>query len=146
MVSKYQRALKLAYRSRRRPTREVYELLLAADKDGDARATYALATWHLCGNRFCKKDYRQAARMLKRAADADIAAAAFDFAVSLEKGNGIRKSLKEAFRRYVQAALLGDAQSHHEVGRMYYHGIGTVKDRTLAELWLAKAEKLGIVN
>jgi TPR repeat protein len=146
MVSKYQRALKLAYRSKRQPTREVYELLLAADKDGDAHATYALATWYLFGNRFCKKDLRRATQMLERAAEADIAAAAYDLAVSLEKGKGIKKSLKKAFRRYVQAALLGDAQSHHEVGRMYYHGIGTAKDRCLAEFWLTKAEKLGVGN
>ena len=146
MASKYQRALKLAYGSKRRPTREVYELLLAADKDGDARATYALATWYLHGNRFCKKDYRRAIQMLKRAAQADIASAAFDLAVSLEKGKGARKSLKEAFRHFVQAALLGDAQSHYEVGRMYFYGIGTAKDRNLAEFWLAKAEKLGVLN
>jgi TPR repeat protein len=145
MPTKYDVALKLARRTKN-PPRKVYDLLLAADKEGDARATYALATWFLFGNRYCKKDYHQAVRLLKQAAKANIREAAYDLAICFEKGRGARKSFKGAFRCYVQAALLGDVQSHFEVGRMCFHGIGTAKDRDLAEVWLARAEALGVVD
>lgn len=143
MVSKYEAALKLA-RLKKRATRRVYDLLLEADRSGDARATYALATWFLFGNRFCKKDYRQAVAMLQRVAVANISAAAYDLAISYEKGIGVRKSLKRAFENYVRAALLGDAQSYFEVGRMYFHGLGTARNRILAEIWYSKAAELGV--
>ena len=142
---KYEEALKIA-RQGKVVTRKVHDLICAAHEEGDARATYAFATWLLFGTRHCKKDLRTAAVLLKQAAEADIADAAYDLAVSYEGGNGVRKSLKAAFRYYVQAALLGDAQSHYEIGRMYFWGIGTARDRDMAELWLAKAEMLGVTE
>jgi uncharacterized protein len=142
-TAKYDRALKLAQKQPK-PSREVYDLLLAADKGGDGRATYALATWHLFGSPFTKTNYRVANSMLKRAADNGVADAAYDLAVSYEKGLGIGKSLPRAFEYYVRAALLGDAQSHYEIGRMYFHGTGVPRNRRLAEAWLAKAETLGV--
>jgi TPR repeat protein len=129
---------------RRRRTRKVYDLLCAAHEKGDPRATYALATWYLFGTRFTKKDWKRANRMLKAAADKGVASAAFDFAVSCEKGAGIRKSAKRAFEYYMNAAMLGDAQSFLEVGRMYYYGLGVSENRDLADVWLAKAERKGV--
>ncbi len=82
--------------------------------------------------------------MLKKAADKGVAEAAYDLAISYEKGLGIGKSLPRAFEFYMRAALLGDAQSHYEVGRMYFYGIGVGRSRRLADAWLAKAEALGV--
>lgn len=142
-TTKYDRALKIA-QAKEPPPRIVYDLLLAADKEGDGRATYALATWHLFGSPYTKIDYRVANKMLKQAADKGVAAAAYDLAISYEKGLGIGKSLPRAFEFYVRAALLGDAQSHHEVGRMYFFGLGAPRNRRLSEVWFAKAETLGV--
>jgi len=141
--AKYERALKLA-QNQLKPSKEVYDLLRAADNDGDGRATYALATWHLFGSPFTKIDYRAANKMLKRAASKGVADAAHDLAISYEKGLGIGKSLSRAFEYYMRAALFGDAQSHYEVGRMYFYGLGVQRNRRLADAWLAKAEALGI--
>jgi TPR repeat protein len=142
MTSKYERALRTA-ETQSSPTKAVYDLLLSADKEGDFRATYALATWYLFGTKFTKKDINRANKMLEAAALHGVSAAAYDFAVSLEKGIGVRKSERHAFEFYTRAALLGDQQSSFEVGRMLYHGIGTPRNRRLAKIWLDRAEKSG---
>jgi TPR repeat protein len=139
----FDRALKIA-QAQKTPSRKAYDLLRKADAAGDVRATYALATWYLFGSPFTKVNLRHANAMLRRAAAGGSADAAYDLAVSYEKGAGIRKSEVRAFELYVQAALLGDAQSHYEVGRMYFWGIGTPRNRTLAEAWFKKAKSLGI--
>jgi TPR repeat protein len=145
LTKKYETALKLA-QQQSPPSRKVYVLLLGADKEGDGRATYALATWHLFGSPFTKVDYRVANKMLKQAAAKGVAEAAYDLAISYEKGVGIGKSLPRAFEYYIRAALLGDAQSHYEVGRMYYWGRGVARSRRLAECWMEKAESLGVTD
>ena len=127
-TEKYDRALKLAQKQPT-PSKVVYDLLVAADKDGEGRATYALATWYLFGSPFTKIDYRVANKMIKRATENGVADAAHDLAISYEKGLGIGKSLSRAFEYYMRAALLGDAQSHYEIGRMYFHGIGVQRNR-----------------
>ena len=142
-TKEYDRALKLA-QSQKTPTKRVYELLLKADGLGDGRATYAIATWYLFGSPFTKINYRTANRMLKRAAERGSADAAHNLAISYEKGLGIGKSLPKAFEYYMRAAILGDAQSHYEVGRMYFYGIGVSRNRRLAEAWGDKAEALGV--
>jgi len=140
----YDQALKLA-QARETPPRRAYDLLLKADAEGDLRATYALATWYLHGSPFTKVDRTKAVRLL-RAAAAEVSDAAYDLAVSYEKGAGARKSLPRAFQHYMQAALLGDSQAHHEVGRMYFHGLGVARNCRLAEMWLSKAESMGVTD
>lgn len=139
----YARALKLAQKQSV-PSKTVYDLLLKADKLGDARATYAIATWYLHGSPFTKISYAKAVRLLRHAAQGGVADAAFDLAISYEKGAGITKSVSRAFEYYVRAALLGDAKAHFEVSRMYFHGIGVKRNRALAEIWRDKAARLGV--
>jgi TPR repeat protein len=144
-MTKYERALKLM-RSSGRKTRRVYELLIAADASGDARATYALATWFLHGTKFTKKNIAHGTRLLQLAASKNIPNALYDLAVSYEQGVEVRKSKRQAFNLYLRAALLGERQSIYEVGRMYYYGIGVRKNRRLAEIWLDCAELRGITQ
>jgi TPR repeat protein len=141
--SKYDRALRLAQASSK-PPKKVYDLLVAADADGDARATYALATWYLNGSPFTPVNWRRGVQMLKKAVKLGVAGAAFDLAIAYEKGAGTKKNTKLAFETYVLAALLGNAQSFFEVGRMYHWGIGVPKNFRLAKIWYEKAEALGI--
>lgn len=145
MKSEYEVALKLVQSTGRR-TRKVYDLLVLADKAGDARATYALATWYLHGTRFTKRNRIRAVELLRRAAAENIPGALFDLAVSFEKGIVVKKSVRKAFEHYLRAALLGDRQSLYEVGRMYFHGIGITKNRKLAEIWGDCAEHFGITK
>ncbi|QNP59929.1 tetratricopeptide repeat protein [Paenacidovorax monticola] len=119
-------------------------LLEKAHQNGDPRASYALATWYLYGHGGCSIDLPQAIEMLKIAAEADIASAHFDLAVSYETGNGIRKSVRAAYRHFLAAALNGDNDSYAEVGRCLYHGIGVARDRKSAEIWFRRADALGV--
>ena len=139
---RYDEALKKA-RRKDAPLAEVAELLEAAHEAGDARATYALATWYLHG-RFFRKDRRRAVALLRKAAHHRVPGALYDLAVCYERGEGVTKSSKFAAELYLQAALHGEKQSVYEVGRCYYYGIGVAKDRKIAEVWFERAEKLGI--
>lgn len=141
-TSEYKRATKIAQKDGR-PSPQVYELLERAAKKNDPDAEYALATWYLHGNELVSANKRTAISMLRKATQAGVSAAAFDLAVCYERGEGVKKSEERAFSLFVQAALAGDIQAYYEVGRMYYYGIGTVRNRALAKTWLQKASKLG---
>ena len=119
-------------------------LMRQALAKGDARAAYALATWHLFGANGVEKDYRRAAELLTQAAEQNIPEALYDLAVSYGKGAGVRKSERRAYHLYVRAALWGDKQAIYEVGRCLFYGVGTKRDRRLADIWLARAEALGV--
>ncbi|MFC4307534.1 tetratricopeptide repeat protein [Steroidobacter flavus] len=120
-------------------------LLNRAYMHGDHRAGYALATWHLHGKGdVVPRNLAKAVPLLREAANADHAEAAYDLAVCYEKGVGVKKSERKAARFYLKAALLGDKQSLYEVGRCYWHGLGVKRDRSIAGAWLDQAAKFKI--
>ncbi len=113
-----------------------------AHEQGDIEATYALATWYLHG-KYLNQDTILARQLLEKAAKANYSPALFDLAIMIEKSNSNKiRNKKEAFRLYVKSALLGDVDSYHEVARCYYYGIGTKKNRELADVWLKVFENL----
>jgi TPR repeat protein len=138
----YETALREA--QKRRPNLDLaFKLLTRADKRGDARATYALATWYLHG-KCVARDVRKATTLLRRAADKDVPDALFDLAVSLEKGVGVPRNPRKAAELYLRSALAGEIRAYFEVGRCYFHGIGFRTDRRVARIWLnvaARAQK-----
>lgn len=121
------------------------ELLRTAYAAGDQRAAYALGTWHLHGKPpFVEIDERKALELIGEAAEALVPDALFDMAITLEKGAlGLKADPEAAFLLYLKAALRGEEQSVFEVGRCYFYGIGTAKDRGVADVWLARAAELG---
>lgn len=120
-------------------------LLNRAYKQGDSRAAYALATWHLHGKGdVVSRDLSKAVALLRDAADAGHAEATYDLAVCYEKGTGVGKSEKKAALLYLKAALLGDKQSLYEVGRCYWHGLGVKRDRSVAGVWIDRAAEFKI--
>jgi len=118
-----------------------FALLSKAVDAGDARALYAMATWYLHGTHV-EKDIKKGTAMLKSAANANVADALFDLAVSYETGVGVVRSEKKAAQHYLRAAFAGDVSAFRSVGRCLYYGIGFVKDRVQATIWLEKARKL----
>jgi TPR repeat protein len=137
--SLYVTALREA-RKRRLDFDRAFKLLMRADKSGDARATYALATWYLHGKHVAQ-NVRKATTLLRRAAAKDVPDALFDLAVSHEKGIGVSKDQRKAAELYLRCALAGGAGAHFEVGRCYFHGIGFQKDRSVARIWLRVARR-----
>jgi TPR repeat protein len=115
-----------------------YKLLVQASEAGDFRADYAIGTWYLHGF-FLRKSLKKAIRLIKRAADQDIADAAFDMGVSYEKGVGVRQDPSIAVAYYLRAFRCGHGAAVKELERMFYWGIGVEKNRRLAKE-LAKLE------
>jgi len=140
----YETALKEMSRSR--PNIEsVIDLLNKSIELGNPDAAYALATWYIHGG-YVEKDLSKGIMLLKRAADKNIAEACYDLAICYEKPAGVTQNLEKVFELYMRAALHGDKQSFHEVGRCYFYGIGIAENRKLADIWLEKAEELGVVK
>jgi len=121
------------------------KLLEKARDLGDARASYAIATWYLHGNPpFVLKDIGRAFDLLKEAAAAHVPDALYDLAVGYEKGDFGSADTRLAFDSYLKAALRGEVQSVYEVGRCYFYGIGVEMDPRIADIWLERAAELGI--
>lgn len=139
---RYDEALRKA-QAENTPLDKIASLLTAAHEAGDARATYALATWYVHG-RFFKKDTRKGIALLREAARSNIAVALYELAGYYEVGHGLRKNPIRAASLFLQAALHGDKQSIYEIGRCYYHGTGVQRDRRIAWVWLDRAKTLGI--
>ncbi len=110
---------------------QAYAHLLDAMKDGDYRAHYAIGTWYLHG-RHVAKNLVKAARLLKNAADNDIAEAAFDLAVCYENGQGVKKNKTKAVAMYLRAMRLGDNAAANELYRVFYWGLGVSRCRSIA--------------
>lgn len=139
---RYDAALK-AVRRRGADLVEIGRMLTEAHSAGDARASYALATWYLHGQVY-KKDVRRSVALLRAAARHDVPEALYDLAICYEQGEGVRKNPGKAVELYVRAALHGERQSLYEVGRCYYHGIGVTADRRIARVWFDRAKAVGV--
>jgi TPR repeat protein len=118
-------------------------LLQEAAATGYPPALYALGNWYLHGKGF-RKDRKQAVRFLKQAAANKYPYAEYDLAVCYELGQGgLPKDPKAAFLWYRRAAEDGDVDAMTEVGRCYYHGLGTKKDFAKSFAWYGRAADLG---
>ena len=100
---------------------------------GDPLAAYAIGSWLLNGAHGYPHDETRAAPYLQYAAEHGVREAIYD----LGELTGIRRlgsrPRKDAFNRYLTAAILGDRDAAREVIRCVYHGIGTFADPEGAE-------------
>lgn len=113
--------------------KRAHKLLSAAAEDGDPYAIYAMGTWYLHGF-FIKKDTARVIRLLRQAADANVAYAAYDLAVCYERGEGrIRKNIDKAARYYLRAFLFGDVQAAVELERVLYWETKSLATRALSK-------------
>jgi hypothetical protein len=112
-------------------TDRLASLLLKSHKEGDGRATYALATWYIHGE-FFDVNAKKAFRLLREASKKGIRDAIFDLAHAYEIGFGVAKSESKAFGLYLEAARKGDTDAVEEVVRCIFYGIGVSKNRSLA--------------
>lgn len=105
----------------------------ALERKGDPLAAYAVATWRLHGSHGHVRDETAAAPLLQYAADRGVPEAIYDLGQLIEGRRLGPKPRREAFTRYLTAAILGDRDAAHEVVRCTYHGIGTFADPQAAE-------------
>lgn len=111
---------------------QAYDFLLSASNDGDAYSNYALGTWYLDGF-FLKKDKAKGVKLIRQAAEANVAYAAYDLATCYELGEGgVRRNINQATRYYLRAFLWGDLQAAAALERILYWEKDPLGRRTLS--------------
>jgi uncharacterized protein len=88
---------------------------------------------------FLRKDYAQAYRQWKSAAEAGNPEAQFDLAVLYAQGLGVARDLGTAMRWYGSAAEQGNAQAQFALGQIYSRGWGAPRDTVDAMRWMEMA-------
>jgi TPR repeat protein len=88
---------------------------------------------------FRNKDYAEAYRQWKTAAEAGDSEAQFDLAVLYAQGLGVSRDLGIAMRWYRSAAEKGNAQAQFALGQIYSRGWGAPRDTTDAIRWMQMA-------
>ncbi len=90
-----------------------------------------------------KKDYAEAAKWFRPAAEQGNSSAQAYFGYMYSKGLGVTKDNVEAVKWYRKAAEQGNASAQHNLGVMYENGYGVAKDYTEAVKWYRKAAERG---
>jgi len=88
---------------------------------------------------FKNKDYAEAYRQWKAAAEGGDAEAQFDLAILYAQGLGVTRDLGVAMRWYRSAAEQGNAQAQFAMGQIYSRGWGAPSDTTDAMRWMQMA-------
>lgn len=92
---------------------------------------------------FARKDYAEALRAGRQAADAGHAEAALLVAWIHFKGYGTAQDYPEAMRWYRLATDRGVIEAPNEVGWLYYKGFGVAQDHAEAMRWFRRGEGIG---
>jgi len=90
-----------------------------------------------------RKDYAEAMRWAREAADRGNAQAQSDIGFLYTNGFGVAQDYGEAMRWYRKAANQGNAMAQHNIGNLYEHGWGVAQDSAEAQVWMQKAAAAG---
>ena len=82
------------------------------------------------------RDYLEALRWFRAAADQDNASAQFSLGALCENGYGVEQDYAEAVKWYRKAADQGDAAAQLNLGIMYYYGRGVPQNYVEGHRWL----------
>ncbi len=89
------------------------------------------------------KDYAEAYKWFKQAADQGNAKGQNGLGILYERGHGITKDITEAIKWYKLSAEQGYASAQNNLGLKYANGIGVEKDYAEAFKWYQKAVEQG---
>ena len=81
------------------------------------------------------RDFGQAAKWYRLAAEQGYAAAQFRLGVSYDLGQGVVQNYGEAIKWYRAAIAQGDAAAQNSLGSMYEYGLGVPQDYVEAVKW-----------
>ena len=94
----------------------------------------------LADDAFNKGDYKTAVAYYKKAADLGDPYAQDILANLYERGIGVRKDPKKAYKLFMKASQNGFKMSNYNIGMMYYRGVYVKKDIQKAKAYLAASE------
>lgn len=106
---------------------------------GVSSAQYLLGMAYVQGSSGQKKDFTEAARWFRSAADQNNVEAAYHLGVMCALGEGMQQDYTQAAEWYKKAAEQGHVQAQHNLGLMYYEGQGVKQDYKEAARWLSSA-------
>jgi TPR repeat protein len=121
------------------PTREALAQLRAKAEQGDAQAQSGLAEAYFIGGLGLAKDYVEAVKWCRKAAEQNHAHAQFNLGTCYANGHGVRKEEVEAVKWYRKAAEQNHAKAQYNLGVCYHEGQGVEKDEIEAVKWVRKA-------
>ena len=115
---------------------------LPLSKKGDAIAQFNI------GNRYARgdgvsKDYYEAMRWYRRAAELNLSAAQFELGKFYDKGRGVTPDDAKAVFWYHKAAKAGHAAAQANLGLMYSQGRSVPGNSSRAALWFLRSAKQG---
>jgi hypothetical protein len=116
--------------------------LLQKAKSGDAEAQYYIGRAYYDGNGV-KKDYNQAFRWFKTAAEQGNVNAQFYVGVYLANGYGLKRNYTQAVSWYKKAAMGGNRYAQNNLGWCYKYGKGVKQNYNEAFRWFKAAAKKG---
>lgn len=118
------------------------DCLLEAHRQGLGSASYALGSWYFHG-RQVDKDIKRSVKYWEIGSDRQNIESIKELAKYYENEEFCSQNMSKVLGLYIRAALLGDAPSMYEVGRIFYYGIGVNQDKYLGGIWLDAAEERG---
>ena len=89
------------------------------------------------------RDFTEAARWLRLAAEGGNRAAQFELATLYDRGLGVERSYEDAARWFRVGAEGGEAASQFNLGSMYEQGHGVRRSLVDAYMWYSIASRLG---
>lgn len=115
-----------------------FNALVTKANDGDTKAMYTLAEKY-----WAVKNYVEAAKMYRKAAEAGNAEAMNGIGFCYYRGFGVPKNYESAVYWFQKAADAGEVNAMCWLGDCYYEGSGVAKNETTALKWYEKATQKG---
>lgn len=112
--------------------------LFAKAQAGDAQSQL-----HLGEAYTRRKNYEEAVRWFRQAADQGNARAQMDMGIDYENGRGVEQDFGQALNWYRKSADQGNMAAEYFLGRLYQNGKGVDKDQAKAREWFQKSADQG---
>jgi TPR repeat protein len=125
-----------------RSARELAETQLLAEWVGSPADQYKLGNAYYRGEGV-PRDYMQAVKWYRKAADQDMPEAQYMMGVTYDRGEGLPQDFAEAVAWYRKAAGQGYVAAQFELGNKYANGEGVPQNFSEAYVWFSLAAAAG---
>ena len=117
---------------------DIWKLPWEAKRVDNAKAEFLLGTYYYVGAGV-EKDFAEAVKWYRKAAEQGHAPAQYELGKCYEKGEGVEQDYTEAFKWFYKAAEQGYIPALNYLGFCYAEGKGVTQDDTESEKWYRRA-------